>query len=872
MPAPSSIDIVPYYIKAPMMDTSVPSVEVPAGKFGRLVGVDGRFLGGLHKFYGMTEVVDLDDINDPSFMQAVTFQKRGTSTVYRGFVVRWDEGDDNDNEAVDLFYTDDNGATWETPIEIWAQSGSGITSTTEMSCAVDGGYLMIAVDGKATKTVYWNGSSLTCVSSGPGVYDEELTALTDPDTKSVDSSYQLRGNGKYRVAWRFYDSTRGIYSALSAPLVVSLDIMKTTKATGTITFDSGGADNGLMVAGDVFTIGGRTYEYIDSGSDVTISAAGSATVAAHCIALADAINGDSSATVSARAGSTTVLLEAITRGSAGNAYGLAVSETGSDFSLSGAYLTGGGESTTEPEEHCKAVLNFPADDAVLSVGSSTFAGFNALFDKVEVFRTIDLGDAITSGGAVYYKEQTLDMPANEGLWDAPLTVTLGTVLDEALPFQRMFDPEKDIVSAPPQSGTIGRYQGLTFMAQASSTDGGYDTLNSSPEHVSAEYFTTYNKRTGCAEEGRPLRYITAGDSMFILEPNAVVHVFKSVDKQPLVYTVLHENRGLVGKAAAHAVGNSILMITGSNLMVLNATNGSMGQISAANRVLSIEWRDELADIQSAYDSQLDASFFLNVTQKEMLVVWHATQMVTMIEGANFVACSQTPDITTGKKTRAYFITATGLIVRPDDTETGTGTMWGLSTGLTLDGVVDTASSGGTHILDASATFHADMVGAMVYMTTGDNAGTAREITGVASGDLTVSAFGSAIAAGDRYSISPVPFSARMWPLQIEGMVSKFRRWTMKGMVVKVVNTSGVSGNANGYWRIGAYRNGGTSLEASTDETLAISENPAADAGVIVADGITVEPYIEQISCGTSFELTAIEIPVTIGYSRYAATS
>ena len=72
-------------------------------------------------------------------------------------------------------------------------------------------------------------------------------------------------------------------------------------------------------------------------------------------------------------------------------------------------------------------------------------------------------------------------------------------------------------------------------------------------------------------------------------------------------------------------------------------------------------------------------------------------------------------------------------------------------------------------------------------------------------------------------------------------------------------------------KTGAYRNGGSSLESPTDE-IEVSENPAAFAGVITVDGIDVEPYIEQISCGTSFELTAAEITVTVGTSRNVSTS
>ena len=867
---------MPYAFRTPRMNQSVPPNQVKPGSFGRLSGIDGRFYGGLRKFYGMKEVLDLDDVtgmenidahSGPDFVRYVTFQKRITSTVYRGFVIRWDSLGSTSDEQIDLVYTVDNGSTW-TKLAIWA-TGNGITSSLEIDCVVSGAYLLIAVDTKATKTVYWE-SSLVVVDSGPGNFDTELTTPT-LNTSAVDTGYQLRGNGTYQIAYRFYSSTRGIYSSLSAPLVVHLDHYKTTKAVGTISFSSAGGDSGLMVAGDVFTINSRTYEYIDSGSDVTIAAAAAATTTAHATALADAINGDSSADVTASAQSSSVLLEAKVRGSTGNAYNLSITEVepnADDISVSGSTLTGGGVVTTEPETQVKITLDFPAHASVVS--GEDFDDFGVLFDTVDIFRTIDLGDATATQGAIFYLEQTVDMPANSGLWDA-LTADIGTLVDEALPFQTMYDPEKDIVAAPPQSGTIGRYSNVTFMAQATSVDGGYDTLSSSPEHVSPEYFSTYNKRVGDPEDGRPLRFIPAGDSLFQLCYNAVIHIFKSGKMKPLQFSRLHKKRGIVGKEVAHSSGNSVFMITGLGLVILNATDGGMGSITAADRVIFDDWKSEISTIKSCYDSVMNASFFLNPTREEMIVLWHSTQVCSMIDGANFVAATSGPDISAGKNDRAFFVTATGLIVSPDNLESGSGTMWDLSDTYTLNGTATATSA--TTLTDANATLNADMVGAKLYMTSGDNAGDSQEIATINNTTKVitfVSNFDNDIATGDTYAVSPVPFSLRAWPFQVEDL-SRFNRWITTGVALKVRKLSGFTDISNDKWRVGAYRNGGTSIE-STVAYPDVDSNPSDSAEGLNLEGIDLEPYIEQIAAGVKFELTDAEFAVSLTESRNVSAS
>jgi len=655
-----------------------------------------------------------------------------------------------------------------------------------------------------------------------------------------------------------------------------MDHFKTTKAIGTVSFSSAGGDSGLFIDGDTVTINSRVYEADDDSSyagDVQVDISAASTIAEHAQALADAINGDSSAVVTASAQSASVLLESKIRGTTGNTYTLAESESGAntnDIAVSGATLTGGGVVTADAETQCKIVIDFPDNTAVVS--GQAYANFAALFDTVDIFRTIDLGDATTSTGAIFYLEQTIAKTGNwatSGTWDS-LTASIGTIVDESLPFQTMYDPEKDIVTSPPQSGTIGRYEGQTYMAQDASVDGGWDTLFSSIEHTSPEYFSTYNKRVGDPDDGRPLRFLPAGNSLFQLCYNAIIHIFKSGKLRPIQISRLHQRRGIVGKRAAHSSGNSIFMISGLGLVVLNGTDGSMGAISAADRVIFDDWKSNIADVESCHDAKMNASFFLEPSAEEMLILWHSTQTCSMLDGANFVGATSGPDIETGKNDRAFFVTKTGLIVSPDVLEAGSGTMWDISNSYTLNGTVTT---GGTTLTDSAATFHADMVGAKLYLTSGDNAGLGRTISAVNVGTDTISFssnFPSTIATGDTYAISPVPFSLRAWPIQAEE-ISRLNSWRLVGMCIKVRKTSGFSGNANSNWRLGAYRNSATSLEATTT-TATVTENPSDSAGALAIDGIDIEPYIEQIASGVSFELTDAEMMVTLTDTRTTSSS
>jgi len=851
---------LPYSILGPRMDKSVPANQVNPGAFGHLAGIDGRFMRCLRKYFGNRKVLDLRDItggenvgtySGPSFFKYVSFKKYGTSDIYRGFVVRWDSLDSTTDQQVDLFYTLDNGTTWAVH-SIWA-TGNSITASAEMDCSSDEQYLFVCVKGKDAKTVYWDGSALQTVDMGPGDFSATIAALTQSGSAVKTDDYQLAGNGVYQVAWRFYDSKRGIYSALSDPVTVRNEVYKTSPATGSISFLSGGGDSGKMVEGDTISIVGRSYRYVTAGADVTIPVATYDSIAGHCAALADAINGDASSYVTAVAGENSVQLTSNVRGSDGNNYGISISEVApsqDDLEVSGTTLSGGGNTTTEPETGCKVTMDFPANGSVLA--GKTFTDFDLLFDTVDIFRTINLGSSsLATSGAVFYLEQSIAKTGNwenSGTWDA-LTVDIGTVMDEALPFYTIYDPQKDIVETPPQSGVIERYSDITFMAD------GYDIVFSSMEQTSAEYFTTYNRRFGNEKEGEPLRCIATGDAMFLLCPAAIIHVYKTMTGKPLQFTRIHRQRGLAAKGGAHAVGNSVLLLSGLHLSLLNANDGSMGNISTLNRLLEIDWVNDIADIESGYDSLMDASFFLNSNQNQMAIVWHSTQMCTILEGANFVSVSEGLDITTGKKVRAYFITSKGVILSPDYASAGSGTMLDVADTYTLNG---TATSTGTTLTDTTATFDSGLVGAMVYMASGLNAGDGREISSVSGTTLTfLTNFDHTITRGDRYAVSPVPVKIRAWKLQEEG-VDAFTRWKMTGMAISAGELDGFTDNPNNKFRVSAYR-GNSSTPQSNSAEIRADNNTSLSAEALNIDGVDVMPYVEQISSGTMFEITDIEV-------------
>jgi hypothetical protein len=743
---------VTYGFDGPKLDRDVPPNKIPFGHQSQVAGVDGAIGGCLRKYYGNRLVVDLAAISGlsvlhtydgVSFLQRVTFQKRGTSTVYRGFVIRFDAVDDTDNEEVGLAYTANGGSTWAY-LTVWNGSSTGITDTTAMECATEGAYLVIAVEGKATRTVYWDGSALVAVDSGPGAFSAILGALTLA-SQGADTSYYLSGQGVYQVRWRFYSSTRGIYSAMSSP--------------------------------------------------VTVYGSGAAT-----------------------------------------------------------------------DKQWKMLLDFPANGAVVS--GKVYADFAALFDTIDVFRSIDLGKiSAAQQYAIFYHEQSIAKAtswATSGAFDA-LQVTIGTMPDTALVVLPQYDPSTDTLVAPPQSGAIARYQGMTLMGQALTSDYPYDILASSLDHTSPEYFTSYNQRRGTSERGRPSRFLVAGDSCFALHPGGFTHIYKASGVRPVQFVDTINGPGLDGKWAAQIIGNSILMISSGKLRQMGGNDGNIVDIGGVDRLMADDWAADAENyISGGYDGQMNCSFFLNANRAEMLCLWHCTGGMSMLEGANFRWATSGPGITAGGRHRLFCVTARGRVVAPDYDESGSGTMLDLSDSYTLAG----SATGGDDdsLVSTGATFHADMIGAMLYMIDGDNAGEGRAIASVNVGAATLSLetpFDYAIANGDRFAISATPFRVALAAVRTmnepEPLIS-FDRAKMLGASIKFGRITGLQAGVTDTLRVSAYRN---AEDAPIDESceVKVSTTIADASGAFdhAIDGIDILPYLEYIGVGSSFEITDVQV-------------
>jgi hypothetical protein len=220
-----------------------------------------------------------------------------------------------------------------------------------------------------------------------------------------------------------------------------------------------------------------------------------------------------------------------------------------------------------------------------------------------------------------------------------------------------------------------------------------------------------------------------------------------------------------------------------------------------------------------------------------------------------------------------FVTNTGLVVMADLANTGTGTMNNIaaSTANTLNGVTTTASATG-HIIDDDAVFDATVIGAMVYICDGTAVGTWLTVTAQSDGDLSTDG-ATSIPIGSRYAVSPILFRARMWsiptppdPYSDFPLCAGFVRKVMTGIGIAVQALVGITSNPNRYWRLGAFANGSDVLLAE-HSTLELNENTSESFAPVSVAGSSVEPYIEQCSSTTLFELTGVEIGTTMSISK-----
>lgn len=224
----------------------------------------------------------------------------------------------------------------------------------------------------------------------------------------------------------------------------------------------------------------------------------------------------------------------------------------------------------------------------------------------------------------------------------------------------------------------------------------------------------------------------------------------------------------------------------------------------------------------------------------------------------------------GGASRAWLITDTGIICGIDLGVVGSGTMLGIDNSADLNGDGATVSYTANTMTDTAATLHASMEGAYIHVY---HAATQtyerRLISGVNVGTdtLTVGAAWTLTpAAGSRYTISPIPYKLRLWPLPSPAAPAETGRKLVRDMALNVTGYAGVAGNPNAVWRVGVCRNGEAEPSAEIEE-VGMAVDPQDQHANVNRDGHMLEPWVENISAGTDFELLNVTIDATITGSR-----
>lgn len=273
-----------YQFPVAALNQRVNDKRLAPGQLGEATGIDGRYTGGLKNFFGMSRTRNMradDSITEVAGAWPLTLQKGTTNFLFRGWLVL------HNSSGWKLTYVhyDESGSAWGTA-HTMTLSGITLTATSVIDVSGPVRFAYIAIEGETPMVLYHTGSAFTEAQMGPGddfdsLGDTGLAAPVDADEVGADTGF-LIATGIYSYAYRYRNSTRGIYSDLSTiyvdTITASLTKVLLTNPDGDPdrAFDAGYTHLQIMrsisstVAGSAYD-GGILYletEYaLDSGAD-----------------------------------------------------------------------------------------------------------------------------------------------------------------------------------------------------------------------------------------------------------------------------------------------------------------------------------------------------------------------------------------------------------------------------------------------------------------------------------------------------------------------------------------------------------------------------------------------------------------------------
>jgi hypothetical protein len=222
-----------YTVIVPSLEMKRSRAMITPGMLSKAVGVDGRFSGSVRRFPGFARLTFTDNQNTGTqvttdkiqkfvggsrysytnfkFWKALTIQKGNTQYLLRGFVFHAQAGDDSQYDAV-FYYNDSEDGYW-----YLEELATNITATAKIDVEPQGKFFYYAQRGSNPKVFWHNGSAITSATMGVGNFTDADHPATNLGTWNAPTptSGGVLDAGTYRICWRYYDSTRNLYSGRS---------------------------------------------------------------------------------------------------------------------------------------------------------------------------------------------------------------------------------------------------------------------------------------------------------------------------------------------------------------------------------------------------------------------------------------------------------------------------------------------------------------------------------------------------------------------------------------------------------------------------------------------------------------------------------
>jgi len=367
--------------------------------------------------------------------------------------------------------------------------------------------------------------------------------------------------------------------------------------------------------------------------------------------------------------------------------------------------------------------------------------------------------------------------------------------------------------------------------------------------------------------------VNAGPFLAAILDNRIIRLHRSGGR--IAIDEIHNRHGSGGRYSSIAVGATLYFASPIGVLVLDMNSGQLDALNATQHFFDEtgRWRDDLNQIEAAYDSRLGAVIFFNPTKSEALLVWLNHGVLTHLIDVPFSHMFSSPNFVSGGSRRAMFIATSGVtgndaptgIYTIDDDRSGsyrTTISNAAGSSLAWNGLCGAGTSGTTIAPPSGKNFHADMIGHYIRIdTANDGAFASRaKITGFSSPNLTVDIDVSP-ASGDRFSIAGIPLQTTFWPLygdQSQPLLDMFRVKKVSAIGASIADMSGDSttANPNLKLRYQLFERDGTTPALSVDGDMNQNSTSATYKAIRHMATVLV-PGVECWSSDLDFDLLGI---------------